>query len=44
LFGSLFLASTLLFCLLNPLKPFTVRQLESMSLKRNSHHFCIPSI
>jgi hypothetical protein len=44
LFGYLFLASTLLFCLLNPLKPFTVRQLESMGLRRNSHHFYIPSI
>jgi hypothetical protein len=42
LFGYLFLASTLLFCLVNPLKPFTVRQLESMGLRRNSHHFCTP--
>ncbi|MCX6662386.1 MAG: hypothetical protein NTY91_07555 [Euryarchaeota archaeon] len=44
IFAYLFLATTLLFCLLAPLKPFTVRQLGSMGLKRNSHQFCVPSI
>jgi hypothetical protein len=43
-FGYLFLATTLLFFLLAPLKPFTVHQLESMGLKRNSSQFCVSSI
>lgn len=43
-FGYLFLTTTLLFFLLAPLKSFTVHQLESMGLKRNSPHFCVPNI
>ncbi len=37
-FAFLFLASTLFFCLANPLKPFTVRQLELMGVRRNLQH------
>ncbi len=43
IFGYLFLATTLLFFLLVPLKPFTVHQLKSMGLKRDSSHFYAPS-
>lgn len=42
-FGYLFLASTLLFCLVSPLKPFTVRQLELMGIRRYSRHYYSPS-
>jgi hypothetical protein len=42
-FGYLFMAMTLLFCLVNPLKPFTVRQLELMGVRKNSHHSYILS-
>jgi len=34
LFSYLFLASILLFCLVKPLKPFTIRQLELMGVRR----------
>jgi hypothetical protein len=35
----LFLASTLLFCLVKPLKLFTIRQLELMGTRRGTHQF-----
>ena len=37
-FQCLFMLTTAFFCLVNPLKPFTVRQLDLMGAKRNSHH------
>ena len=43
-FGCLFLASTLLFCLVNPFKPFTIHQLELMGIRRGTLHFFEPSI
>jgi hypothetical protein len=39
----LFMVTTLVFCLVSPLKPFTVRQLELMESRKNSHHFSISS-
>jgi len=38
LFTCLFFASMLFFFLLHPLKSFTVRQLESMGMRKNSRH------
>lgn len=43
-FTSLFLTAVLLFFLLVPLKTFTVLQLASMGLKRNSYHLNIIDI
>jgi hypothetical protein len=37
-FQCLFIVTTVFFCLLNPFKSFTVRQLDLIVLKRNSHH------
>ena len=37
-FGYYFLALTLLFFIVKPLKPFTVRQLDLMGVERKSHH------
>ena len=37
-FQCLFMVTTAFFCLVNPLKPFTVLQLDLMGVKRNSHH------
>jgi hypothetical protein len=39
LVSCLFLALTLFFCLVKPLKPFTIRQLELMGARRGTHHF-----
>ncbi|HIH28998.1 MAG TPA: hypothetical protein HA260_04245 [Thermoplasmata archaeon] len=39
--GSLFIITTLLFFLLVPFKPFTVRQLHAMGLKRTTHQFSL---